>query len=155
MSDLPAVRASDADRERSVVRLREAAADGRLTLDEFTERMHAVYAARTHDELDTLLHDLPERAAEPLPGKPRKTVAVMGNSVLDLTGTTSGEIAVKVLCVMGNATVVVPRDAHVELEAVAFMGNKSVAGRREGDGEGPRIHVKGLALMGNLVVRRR
>jgi DUF1707 SHOCT-like domain len=154
MSDLPIVRASDADRERSVVRLREAAADGRLTLDEFTERMNAVYAARTHDELETLLHDLPERVAEPLPVKPRRAVSVLGNTVLDLAGTPAGEVAVQVVCVMGNATVIVPRTAHVELDAVAIMGNKHIHGRRE-QGDGPRVRVAGLVVMGNLVVRRR
>jgi hypothetical protein len=59
MSDLPALRASDADRDRMVMLLREHAAQGRLTLEEFTERMSAAYLARTHDELDELSRDLP------------------------------------------------------------------------------------------------
>ena len=41
MSDLPALRASDADRERPIALLREHTADGRLTLEEFTDRMSA------------------------------------------------------------------------------------------------------------------
>jgi hypothetical protein len=152
VSDLPAVRASDADRELSVARLREAAADGRLTLDEFTERMHAVYAARAHDELETLLHDLPERAAERVPAT-RRAISVMGNCVVDLRGA-AGEVEVRAACVMGNVTVLVPRSANVDLRAVAFMGNREVRGQRE-DGDGPSVHVTGFVVMGNLEVRRR
>src|SRR5438876_12249890 len=57
--DLPALRASDADREQIVTRLREASAEGRLTLEEFVERMTSAYATRTHGELDELVRDLP------------------------------------------------------------------------------------------------
>src|SRR5438876_10576252 len=63
MSDLPALRASDADRERTVALLREHAVEGRLTLEEFTDRMSAAYLARTHDELEQLAGDLPSAHA--------------------------------------------------------------------------------------------
>ena len=47
----PNVRASDADRERIVEQLRQHTADGRLTMDEFDERLDAAYAAKTYGEL--------------------------------------------------------------------------------------------------------
>lgn len=53
------MRAADADRERAAERLREALAEGRLTLDELDERLRDVYAARTFGELDQVLDDLP------------------------------------------------------------------------------------------------
>ena len=53
------VRASDADRERIVEQLRGHAADGRLTMDEFEERMSAAYEAKTYGELAELTRDLP------------------------------------------------------------------------------------------------
>src|SRR5512132_1437261 len=59
MSDVPAVRASDAERERTVEQLRDASAEGRLTLEEFVERMTHAYEARTHAELEVLTNDLP------------------------------------------------------------------------------------------------
>jgi len=65
MGELPALRASDADRERTVALLREHAAVGRLTLEEFTERMSTAYLARTHDELATLARDLPPASQAP------------------------------------------------------------------------------------------
>ena len=73
MSTSPAVpdpqhlRASDADRERVAETLREAAGDGRLTMDELDERLDAVYAAKTYAELVPITHDLPDSGAGPLP----------------------------------------------------------------------------------------
>lgn len=151
MSDLPAVRASDADREHAVVRLREAAADGRLTLDEFTLRMHDAYAANTHAQLESLLADLPERAAA-VPARRRRAISVMGNTVADLRHSAAGA-DIFVACVMGNLTVLVPRGAHVELDATAFMGNKQVIGGGAPTGDAPVVRVTGFVVMGNLAVR--
>jgi hypothetical protein len=55
----PRIRASDADRDRTTALLREHHAAGRLTAEEFTERMDRALAARTLGELDELLADLP------------------------------------------------------------------------------------------------
>jgi hypothetical protein len=57
------LRASDADRERVANVLREAAGDGRLTMDELDERLDAVYAAKTYAELEPITHDLPDAGA--------------------------------------------------------------------------------------------
>ncbi|SEP53330.1 DUF1707 SHOCT-like domain-containing protein [Amycolatopsis saalfeldensis] len=55
----PGLRASDADRERVVSLLHAQVGEGRLTLEEFSERSAAAYAARTVGELVTLTRDLP------------------------------------------------------------------------------------------------
>jgi Domain of unknown function (DUF1707) len=60
------LRASDADRERVVAVLAEAAADGRLTLEEHTERVQRAYEARTLGELAGLTEDLVAPSAQPL-----------------------------------------------------------------------------------------
>lgn len=57
--DPRSIRASDDDRERVVAALREQTAQGRLTLEEFEERMGAAYAAKTWDDLRPLTRDLP------------------------------------------------------------------------------------------------
>src|SRR5579859_5942803 len=54
----PEVRASDADRDRVLDLLRTAVGDGRLTTDEFGERMEAALSARTLGELAVLTADL-------------------------------------------------------------------------------------------------
>ena len=54
----PSLRASDADRDRSIEVLRAAVADGRLNPAEFDERLDAALAARTIDALAPLTADL-------------------------------------------------------------------------------------------------
>lgn len=60
----PSIRASDADRERVVELLRQHSAEGRITSDEFDERMSAAYAAKTMGALAELTTDLPVDLAE-------------------------------------------------------------------------------------------
>jgi hypothetical protein len=60
----PDMRAGDADRERLVEQLREHHAAGRLTLDEFDERMTKAYEAKTYGELRALTRDLPVDLAQ-------------------------------------------------------------------------------------------
>jgi hypothetical protein len=62
----PGIRASDAERDRVVGLLKQHFADGRLSLDEFSERMDVAYQARTRGELVTTLRELPV-LAQPLP----------------------------------------------------------------------------------------
>ena len=59
MASDPRIRASDADRDRTAALLREHHAAGRLTADEFNERLDKAYAAKTLGDLDQLLSDLP------------------------------------------------------------------------------------------------
>jgi hypothetical protein len=55
------IRASDADREVVVDTLREAFTAGRLTLDEFDERMAAAWTSKTWGDLRQLTTDLPSQ----------------------------------------------------------------------------------------------
>ena len=57
-SSSPALRASDADRDRVIELLRAAVADGRLDPAEFDQRLDAALAARTVDALAPLTADL-------------------------------------------------------------------------------------------------
>ena len=59
--------ASDAEREHAVTVLRDAVAEGRLTLEEFSHRVGLAQRARTDRELSILSADLP---AAPAPGQP-------------------------------------------------------------------------------------
>ena len=55
----PRLRAADEDRDRAAALLREHHAAGRLTAEEFHERMEKAMDARTMGELDELMGDLP------------------------------------------------------------------------------------------------
>ena len=68
MPDDARIRASDADRDRAAAALREHLAAGRLTIEEFDERLDRAYAAKTLGELDELMADLPTSDFGQLPG---------------------------------------------------------------------------------------
>ena len=59
MVDQLTMRASDRDRQQVVDRLRSALEDGRLTMDEYVNRMEAAYKAATYGALSPLCADLP------------------------------------------------------------------------------------------------
>ena len=63
------IRASDADRDRTAAALREHLAAGRLTTEEFDERLDKAYAAKTLGEFDDLTADLPGTDLEQLAGR--------------------------------------------------------------------------------------
>ena len=69
------LRASDAERERTITALRGHAAYGRLTVEELGERTDAALAARTRAELDALTADLPRasRRRDPQRARPRRS----------------------------------------------------------------------------------
>ena len=53
------VRISDAEREHAVAFLRQHCTEGRLTLDEFSDRVGVVFGARTAGEIEMVTSDLP------------------------------------------------------------------------------------------------
>lgn len=71
-------RASDAERETAVARLRHAAAEGRLTVDELDARSARAYAAVTRGDLARLLADLPAPVAPSAAGPPSRRTADPG-----------------------------------------------------------------------------
>jgi hypothetical protein len=68
MDDQHTMRASDRDRQQVVDRLRSALEDGRLTMDEYVDRMEVAYQAATYGDLAPLYADLP--ASTPVIAEP-------------------------------------------------------------------------------------
>jgi hypothetical protein len=73
------LRASHGDRDAVIERLREAAGEGRLDIEELEERLERAFAAKTYGDLEPLLADLPEQPGQagqpglvrtPDPGEP-------------------------------------------------------------------------------------
>jgi Predicted membrane protein len=175
--ELPVLRASDTDREQAVARLRDASVEGRLTLEEFTERMTTAYDARTHAELDVLVHDLPAHAAPERQAPARRwvisfmgnasrrgrwrvgkrtfVISAMGNATVDLRDAilAGPEVSIHVLCSMGNMTIIVPEGVDVELSVIPFMGNRMDLTHSEFKQGAPLVRISGLVSMGNLFVR--
>jgi hypothetical protein len=61
----PDLRIGDAEREAAADHLREHFAEGRLTQEEFTDRLDGVFAAKTQSQLSAVSKDLPQPAARP------------------------------------------------------------------------------------------
>jgi Domain of unknown function (DUF1707) len=68
MVDQQKMRASDRDRQQVVDRLRSALEDGRLTIEEYVDRMEVACQAATYGDLAPLCADLP--ASSPVIARP-------------------------------------------------------------------------------------
>src|SRR5437764_10518353 len=99
VESLPHIRVSDQQRERAARELREHFAAGRLTEDEFSDRVQRVYTARTEHQLQELLSDLPR-----LPASPQQLKAELAERRRHLQRRliqeTGGGVAVFVACVV-------------------------------------------------------
>ena len=68
MDDRQRMRASDADRQEAIERLRTALDEGRLKMDEYLERMGLASEAVTYGDLAPLYADLPQTGSVARPG---------------------------------------------------------------------------------------
>jgi len=70
MATQPSLRIGDRERDAVAAELQEHFARGRLTIDEFNQRLDAVFAAKTQSDLSRITSDLPHvrPAGAPLPG---------------------------------------------------------------------------------------
>ena len=80
------MRAADADRDRVVGFLTTAYTEGRLTKDEYDERLDSALAARTYADLDQLVADLPVGSAAvlPAPARPPQVAGTNGLAMASL-----------------------------------------------------------------------
>lgn len=105
MGDQQKMRASDRDRQQVVDRLRGALEDGRLTMEEYVDRMEVAYQAATYGDLTPLCADLP--ASSPvIPGPQTAATAAAPPAVFSRVGCLAGLPAVlKVLWTIWLAAV--------------------------------------------------
>jgi hypothetical protein len=150
-------RASDSEREAVVARLRHAAGEGRLTVEELDERIDAAYAAKTRAELEPLTADLPD---SPMPtattvmppegGPPARATSSLVLGILgggDRTGRWRVPARMTVVNVMGGADLDL-REAvldapEVEITVWSLMGGSDVILP-----EGVHVELEGFALLG-------
>lgn len=141
------LRASDADRERVAEILRQAAGEGRLTLDELDERLDAAYAAKTYADLEPVTRDLPAAGDFPKPTPSRVPVrAAPDPSRFGGEPTLTSAVAV-----MGGAVRkgdwVVPR----QFTAFALMGGIEIDMRDARFSE-PTVTIHAVTIMGGIEV---
>jgi hypothetical protein len=178
------VRASDAEREATVARLRDAAGEGRLTLEELAERVEAADGARTRADLTSLVSDLPAASAAAAPAAPApatrrlwgilggdtlsgavrlgpecRVINVMGGADLDLTqaNLTAGEVTIHVFSLWGGSNIHVPDGVQVEHHGIGVLGWDKVeppAEGREPPPGAPVVRVRSISIMGGTDIKR-
>ncbi|MBW3668870.1 MAG: DUF1707 domain-containing protein [Actinobacteria bacterium] len=148
---------SDDDRDRAVAVLRSHCADGRLTLDEFADKVVGVLQARSQADIEAVVGEsldrsgvaVPEAESEPACGanwvvgimwgaqrrgrwRPRRRVnafAFWGGCTIDFRGAelVEPEVRVTAVAMMGGIDIIVPEGVAVEVTSVPIMGG---VGRR-------------------------
>jgi len=173
------VRVSDADRDHAVASLREHLVQGRLSLEEFTQRMASAYDATNANDLAVLQRDLPE-AAPVMPERKRSAVrflvaifggakragslrvrervfciAVFGGVTLDLRGALieGDEVNVQAIAAFGGVDIIVPEGVEVDLTGLALFGAKETRGNAGTLRPGaPLVRVDALVAFGGTTV---
>lgn len=177
----PELRISDADRDKTIDLLRQHCSDGRLTLDEFSERVEVVLAARTGSDLEAVMADLP-RVQAPVaesdrrrstswtiavmsgssrkgrwrPARRTRVVSFMGGCELDLRRAEidGPEVVITAVAFMGGIDIVVPEGIEVDLSGFPIMGGKDLRLADVPPIPGaPRIRVRAVPIMGGVTVR--
>ena len=171
------LRASDADRDRTLALLADAVSDGRLTMDEHADRVQRACTARTLGELAELTADLAVSSAQPVRldggrvisgifGPARRdgrwvvpenltVTAMFGEVEVDFTQAIlqARHVQLYATVVGGRLRLIVPDGVSV------MMAGHVVLGRRRGGTmpptgpDTPLIEVKALVLGGEVIVR--
>ena len=165
------------DRETAVQTLQLAAGDGRLPLQEFSERVGTALTAETQDQLNAATAGL--QAAPP--AGPARTVssmvtffghrrqtgrwrlpsalrvrALFGDLHLDLRDAVVNDevVVISAITLFGNLTVDVPEGLEVELTGFDVLGDRELrlapVLRRPGT---PLIRIRAYGLLGDVCVR--
>ena len=179
-AQVPAVRASDPERDDATQQLQQAFAEGRLDDTEFDGRMRTALTARTRADLDALLADLPAAgpASRPLdgpataPGRlavafkgpvrragrwrvPERYRAVVykGSGWLDLRAAelTAPVTTLVAVAYKSRVTILVP--PGVRVEASGFGADTDTEPGAIVPANAPVVHVRGFSYKGSVQVR--
>jgi DUF1707 SHOCT-like domain len=172
-------RASDSDREQTVVRLREASTDGRLTLEKLAERTTLAYRARTHADLEPLTADLPAVAVLTAPavaprrrwligvfapvtrsgrrafGERNVVLSIFAPARLDLRQAqiSGGEAVITVFSLFAPVFVTVPEHIDVESSIVAVLAPVQESAPGDVPPNAPRVRIRGFSLFGPVFIQ--
>jgi hypothetical protein len=175
---------ADTDRMQAAQLLSDAAAQGRLAMNEYENRLTKAYAAKTYDELSQVSDDLPGAMTtgrrggpcHPAPSTlllaimsgferrgrwnvPRKltTFTLWGGGVVDLryADFTSPEVEIHTYSIMGGQTILVPPEVNVDMQGHGVMGTFDHLDTSQGMPGAPLVRVRGFSLWGKVAVKRK
>ena len=175
-------RAGDTERIQVAQMLTDAAAQGRLTMDEYEERLAKAYAASTYGDLARLSADLPEFVAmsncgprKPAPStvllailsgferrgrwnvpKRLTAFALFGGGVIDLryADFTSPDVEIHTISIFGGQTILVPPEVNIDVHGHGVMGTFDHIGE-QGTPGAPHVTVRGFSLWGSVGIKRK
>jgi hypothetical protein len=176
-SNLPAIRASDEERDRSIVLLRDAVVSGRLTLEEFSDRVGRAQLARTDRDLAELTLDLPAQAPVPAVITQARHRAIcsklvrrgsweipersswrslFGTIVLDLREArlAGAETELEIHNTFGTVTVLVPAGVQLDVQGGGAFASQVIEPPSRPPPPGvPRLRIRTSGPGGTLYVR--
>ena len=171
-------RVSDSDREEAVAALRADLLAGRLTLDEFSERVGSAYEARVGAELAHVRGGLPEHVASPTRRRrvrlslaafghlvrrgrlrlPRRTLAMSAFADIDLdlreAEIDTARVTVQVYALFGNVDVYLPEGIDVEVGGLIVFGRRRDWGRDTARAAEPTLRIRAHGVFGTVDVWR-
>jgi uncharacterized protein DUF1707/cell wall-active antibiotic response 4TMS protein YvqF len=178
----PAILAGDAEREHSTQLLSHAVVEGRLTLEEFSDRVGRAQGARTREELATLTRDLP--AAPPAPATSTEFVpaqerhvafgsrlvrsgpwelaavsefrSIFGTITLDLSQArlAGPEVELQIFNLFGTVTIVVPESVDVSVSGGGMFASQVIQPHAAPPLAGaPKLRIRTRGPGGTLYVR--
>jgi hypothetical protein len=155
----PELRISDTDRDRAAEVLREAHAQGRITVDELDERLTSVYSAKTEADLVPVTRDLP---ATPGPGSAavatarsriggtarfRMSLAILGGASRDGAWVVPSEY--KAIATLGGVKLDMSDSTFAEAETVikayAVLGGMEITVPEDAE-----VDVGAIGIMGGI-----
>ena len=169
------IRASDAERDATVERLSRAAGDGRLTLEEFSQRMERATEAKTRADLDRLAADLPVEPAGAVavpasapatwhvspvgglrvsgPWRMQRHVivaSIVGGARIDLSQAqlAAPEVTLTKVSLVGGTRITVPPGIRVEASGFSLVGGTRVEGGPEPGPGAPTVYIRAFSLVG-------
>ncbi len=172
-----AVRASDSDRDAAAEALAEAVGAGRLSLEEHSARLDAMYRAQTAGQVAAVVADLPSlpvkrsalyRAVDPYKiiaiggtvqragrfriGRFCDLSALFGRIDLDLRTCvlSQDQVTIAVRGVFGTVTVIVPRAWRIEEQVLVIGSRQAIASRDNDDARVPMVRLRGTILGGSF-----
>lgn len=162
--------------------MNEAVGEGRLTLDEFTQRLNQVYATTTRGELQRITADLPAAgsANSALPaetGKRRWKLAILGGSdykgrwrvpakigffallggsKIDLCEARlqNNEVEITLVSILGGSDVIVPQGIRVEVDSTNILGGDDVKIDESAEvANSPVVRIRACSILGGNDIR--
>ena len=173
----PAILAGDRDRDASIELLSGAVAEGRLTLEEFSDRVGLAHTARTREDLVRLTRDLPVVRPDASPAvaparyralfsrlvrrgpwelEQRSSVrCVCGTVVLDLTQVRlrGPETQLDIYNLFGTVTVIVPEEVQVSVMGGGAFASEVIETPPPSVPGAPRLRIVARGAGGTLYVR--